>query len=315
MKTEARRQKSEVRKKYRVSISGFCLLASVFWLSGCAYKRVEKVEYQPVSLNLLIDSLKERSKKIRDLRGIANLHIVSAKASQRVKEVIAVNGDSHVRLESLGIMGQPSLIMVSDGSIVTAYNVHENRFYRGMASPEIIARMTGIYMSPDDIINLITGRHFAEYLHIENSGYTKGNGVYILKTRLIPPLPPLEKGGNNPPNLPLTSPFSPHLKGGEGEVEKGGEGGFYDEIWIEPADFSPKTVKRYDSNGKVVRFITFSDYRKTGGYLFPFKTNILLPPQKISMTIEYTDVELNAGVEESLFELTIPDDAEAVELN
>jgi outer membrane lipoprotein-sorting protein len=289
----------ELFTAYCLLLTAYCLLLA----SGCAYKRVEKVEYQPVSLNLIADSLKEKSKEIRDFRGIANLHIVSAKGSQRVKEIIAINGDSHVRLESLNIMGSPSLIMVSDGSIVTAYNVHENRFYRGMASPEIIARMTGIYMSPNDIINLITGRHFAEYLHIENSGYTKGNGVYILKTELTPPAPP------------LTSPLSPPSKGGEGEVVKGSEGGYYDEIWIESADFSPKTVKRYDSNGKVIRFITFSDYRKIGDHLFPFKTSILLPLQKISMTIEYTDVELNAGVEESLFELIVPDDAEAVELN
>ncbi len=283
MKTGVRSRKSGVERQEargkRQDFSCFLLLVSCFLLlpSGCAYKRVEKADYKPVSLNVIVDSLKERSKKTRDLRGVANLHIVSAKGSQRVKEVIAINGDSHIRLESLNIMGSPSLIMVSDGSIVTAYNVHENKFYRGMASPEIIARMTGIYLSPNDIINLITERHFAGYLNIENSGYEKGDGIYILKTR-------------------------------SGE-------GFYDEIQIEPFDLSPKTVKRYDSNGKVMRFITFSNYRKIGDYLFPFKINILLPSQKISMTIEYTDVELNAGVEESLFELVIPDDAEAVNLN
>src|SRR3990167_2848366 len=251
-------------------------------LSGCTYKKIEKTithpESTPISAKSIIDLISERNKKIKNLRGIANINIISGNSTRRIKEAIVVNGDSHIRLESLNITGQPSLIMVSDSNAVTIYNINENRFYKGDASPEVLHKITGIYLSPLEIANLLTGRQSIENNRTEDMHLTKENSSYILKTQL--------SGSKS-----------------------------YDEIRFEPTNLSTTTIKRYDDTGKVVKFITFSDYRKAGEYLFPFKRQILLPPRGLSMTVEYTDLEINTEMEESIFNLTIPEDAEEMEMN
>src|SRR3990167_9933719 len=106
--------------------------------SGCTYKKIEKTIIQPespaVSVSSIIDLISERNNKIKNIRGIASINIISNNSTQRVKVAIVINGDSHIRLESLNIAGQPSIIMVSDGNAVTIYNMNENRFYKGDAS-------------------------------------------------------------------------------------------------------------------------------------------------------------------------------------
>ncbi|MBI4379461.1 MAG: DUF4292 domain-containing protein [Nitrospinae bacterium] len=260
----------------------FSFTLYLFIPSGCAYKKVERItqppRYPDVSVNQLIDSLKKRSEEIKDLSGIANIHIRSKNMNHKVKEVILVNGDYHIRLESLNIIGQPSLILVSDSNLVTAYNIDENRSYKGKASPEVISKMSGIFMSPRDIIELFTGRQFIENHTIYNFAQTKEDDSYILMNRF-----------------------------GNGKVS--------DEVWFEPINLCPTIVKRYDSSGKVMRIVTFSDYRRLGDHLFPFKIKIVLPDQGISMAIDYFDLELNTGVDESLFNLVIPEGAEAINLN
>ncbi|MBI3584251.1 MAG: DUF4292 domain-containing protein [Nitrospinae bacterium] len=250
--------------------------------SGCSYKKIEKTIIQPespaVSVSSIIDLISERNNKIKNIRGIASINIISNNSTQRVKVAIVINGDSHIRLESLNITGQPLLIMVSDSNAVTIYNINENRFYKGDASPEVLHKITGIYLSPLEIANLLTGRQSIENNRTEDMHLTKENSSYILKTQL--------SGSKS-----------------------------YDEIRFEPTNLSTTAIKRYDDTGKVVKFITFSDYRKLGEYLFPFKRQILLPPRGLLMTVEYTDIEINTEMEESVFNLTIPEDAEAINLN
>lgn len=288
MKSEDGSQVPGVERQWargkRQVFSCFLLLAFCFLLlsSGCAYKKggvtALPTEYPEVSDDTIVNSLIWRNKRIKNLKGIANIHLVSNNIIQKVKEVIIVDENSHIRLESLNIMGQPSLIMVSDESVLTIYNIDENKFYRGAASPEIISKMTGIYMSPADIADLLTGRQFIENHPAAGLSHTDKNGLHILKTKL-------------------------------------GEDKFYDEIWIEPVNLSPVTAKRYDDSGRIVRTVTFSDYRKIGDYLFPFKIGTVIPSQGLSITIEYIKVELNEGIENSIFSLDLPDDAEAVNPN
>ncbi|MBI5747682.1 MAG: DUF4292 domain-containing protein [Nitrospinae bacterium] len=250
--------------------------------SGCSYKKIEKTIIHPespaVSVSSIIDLISERNNKIKNIRGIASINIISNNSTQRVKVAIVINGDSHIRLESLNITGQPLLIMVSDSNAVTIYNINENKFYRGDASPEVLHKITGIYLSPLEIANLLTGRQSIENNRTEDMRLTKENSSYILKTQL--------SGSKS-----------------------------YDEIRFEPNNLSTTAIKRYDDTGKVVKFIIFSDYRKLGEYLFPFKRQILLPPRGLLMTVEYTDIEINTEMEESVFNLTIPEDAEAINLN
>lgn len=275
---QARRENNYISSiVYLLLFITYCLHSS-----GCTYKKIEKTIIQPespaVSVSSIIDLINERNNKIKNLRGIANINIISSNSTQRVKEAIVVNGDSHIRLESLNITGQPSLIMVSDSNAVTIYNINENKFYKGDASPEVLNKITGIYLSPLEIANLLTGRQSIENNRIEDMHLAKENSAYILRTQ--------SSGSKS-----------------------------YNEIRFEPTTLSTTTIKSYDDTGKVVKFITFSDYRKVGEYLFPFKRQIFLPPRGLSMTVEYTDLEINTEMEESVFNLTIPEDAEEMEMN
>ncbi len=251
-------------------------------LSGCTYKKIEKTithpESTPISAKSIIDLISERNKKIKNLRGIANINIISGNSTRRIKEAIVVNGDSYIRLESLNITGQPSLIVVSNSNTVTIYNMNENKFFKGDASPEVLYKIAGIYLSPLEIANLLTGRQFIENNRIEDSLLTKVNSAYILRTQ-----------SNSSKS--------------------------YNEIWFESTNLSITAIKRYDATGRVIKLITFSDYRKLGENIFPFKVQISLPSRRLLMTIYYIDIEINVEVDESTFNLTIPEDAEPIDLN
>jgi outer membrane lipoprotein-sorting protein len=249
---------------------------------GCAYKKIEKPLIQPesptISVSSAINLINERNNKIKNISGIANINIISSNSTQRVKEAIVINGDSRIRLESLNITGQPSLIMVSDSNAIAIYNINENRFYRGDASPEVLYKMTGIYLSPLEIADLLAGRQSIENKRTEDMRLTKENSSYILRTQ--------SNGSKS-----------------------------YNEIRFDPNNLSITAIKQYDDGGKVIKFITFSDYKRVGEYTFPFKRQIYLPPKGLLMTVEYTDIEINAEIEESVFNLIIPEDAEEIKLN
>ena len=259
---------------YYLNIGVWLLI--IQFLSGCAYKKTV-AKYHPLDADTIIKSIKERNKNIRDLRGIANIQIISNNLNQRIREAIVINGNSLIRLELLNIIGQPSLIMVSDSKTVTIYNISENSFYHGDASPETIAKITGIYMTPHDIINLITGKQITTDFKITDLSFKNESRQYMLKAQSV-------------------------------------DGGIYEEIWLDSANLSATEVKRFDDKGMAISFTSFSDYRKVGSHFFPFRIKMLIPSRGLSMSIEYVYVDLNRGVEESLFDLIIPEDAEAVEL-
>lgn len=262
------------KSAYYLNIGVWLLI--IQFLSGCAYKKAV-AKYHPLDADTIIKSLKERSKNIKDLRGIANIWIISNNLNQKIREAIVINGNSLIRLELLNIIGQPSLIMVSDSKTVTIYNISENSYYRGDASPETIEKITGVYMTTPDIINLITGRQITDNLKITDLSFKNESKQYMLRVQSA-------------------------------------DSGIYEEIWLDSANLSATEVKRFDDKGMAISFTSFSDYRKVGSHFFPFKIKILIPSRGLSMNIEYAYADINKGVEESLFDLIIPEDAEAVDL-
>lgn len=274
LKTRRKKIFANCKFVYYLNIGVWLLI--IQFLSGCAHKKAV-AKYHPLDADTIIKSIKERNKNIRDLRGIANIQIISNNLNQRIREAIVINGNSLIRLELLNIIGQPSLIMVSDSKTITIYNVSENSYYHGDASPETIEKITGVYMTPPDIINLITGRQIADNFKITDLSFKNESRQYMLKAQSV-------------------------------------DDGIYEEIWLDSVNLSATEVKRFDDKGMAISFTSFSDYRKVGSHFFPFRIKILIPLRGLSMSIEYAYVDLNSGVEESLFDLIIPEDAEAVEL-
>lgn len=138
---------------------GGWVLAGMFLLVGCASLPPPREAGQPVSHALrdeIVAGLQMRERQIRSLGGIAAVQVTVNKESRRFREAVALRGDGRFRLETLGALGLPTLVIVSDGNRVV---VHDPRDPTG-ASPdgcELLNRLLGLELPPAALVRLLAG--------------------------------------------------------------------------------------------------------------------------------------------------------------
>ncbi len=100
--------------------------------------------------------LQIREGQIRSLRGIAVVEVTLDQETRSFREAVALRNDGRFRLETLGAVGLPVLIIASDGDQMA---VRSTSSPRG-SSPDprdMLARLLGLELPPATLVRLLAG--------------------------------------------------------------------------------------------------------------------------------------------------------------
>ena len=131
-----------------------CVL--VLCLFGCGAIIPKPSNYSTDPKPLLM-SIAQRAESIRSISGEVRVEIWKKGQRVKLKQMLAVDSQSRLRLEVISPFGQPITTLVSDGSRLMIYAVDEKRFLMGAATAENMARLMPVNMSPSELSALLRG--------------------------------------------------------------------------------------------------------------------------------------------------------------
>jgi len=145
-------------KPFPVLLSILCFF--LFVLPQCTHFRapVPVIVYQACAPPKILLEIKEGKDVPAGLKGIAKIKVESPDKKFSVKEIIIAKRPGCLRLETLSPLGQPEFFAVTDGSDLFFFSPSENKFYRGITSPEHVSRFIPLNLSLEEMVSLILGK-------------------------------------------------------------------------------------------------------------------------------------------------------------
>jgi outer membrane lipoprotein-sorting protein len=257
-------------------------LAAALALSGCAALRgrplsVPAAPIKPVSADVLLASLEDRSAAIRTFRALAEMRYVGPSDSLAAKQVVVVERPNRLRIEVMSAFGV-SLQMVSDGVRVCAYHRGEQTYFHGRATRQNLARFTRLDLALPDLVDLVIG------------------------------LPPHGPSIGHP-----TFAFEPPLALWRVTTALADHGAFT--LWFDPDRLLPTRALAVQPDGKIAYNARFADYRPVSGVEVPRTVRFDLPEQDTKIELKYSNVSLNVELSPGLFYFDPPPGAKIVDLD
>jgi outer membrane lipoprotein-sorting protein len=136
------------------------VLLSAALVSGCAAHVVGKAGRPAGKLamdsNELVRDLDVRRAEIHSLRAVARMAYHTSETSHRTRQVIVAERPDRLRWEVLSPFGTAFVLAASNG-MIAAYAPGEDKLYRGVATPENLARYANVDLSVPTIVDLLLG--------------------------------------------------------------------------------------------------------------------------------------------------------------
>lgn len=266
----------------RVRSSGMCL---ALWLSvvACATRppaRAPLEAFPPrLTAEAILQTIDHRWQGVQDLRALARVSVTSTKGRYSTRETFLWRRPATLRLESLGVFGQPAMAMVADAERASIYYPQQGLLFQGPATAANLSRFIGLPLDVEDVVHLLVG-------HI--------------------------KPGDKHPWAWLHSQWDrdEHLLRFVGEG-----GGLVQDAWVDPEQLLPTRVIRYTDGGEPAVDVRYTDFRPLPEmFPFAFRLVIWLPLIETELHIQFSAVDLNPGLAPSLFRLVPPEGTRVVPL-
>lgn len=127
------------------------VLASLLWLGACA-KRGPESAADPAEL-----LAEARSRKLPfALRGAFSVTIHRGEAELSTRGGLVLHAPDRFRVEVLGPVGTPALIVASDGGVIDVWNAQDQVFYRGPDADAVLAELSGGAVTLSDVVRVLT---------------------------------------------------------------------------------------------------------------------------------------------------------------
>ncbi|MBI4618869.1 MAG: DUF4292 domain-containing protein [Desulfobacterales bacterium] len=255
------------------------LIFSVSILTGCTSLRCSTSPIKPLSSpDDILKKVVIREEKIEDLKGIAKVRITSADKNYSLKEVIIVQKPSSLRMETLGFFGRPLFFLTAKDNRFSVLSLIENKFYQGKVTPEKLSTVFPLYLKSKDLFSILLGSTpLIDHADMD-IGIVQEENLYLVRFS--------QQGG-------ITRQF----------------------IWIEPLNFSIMKSEIYDSSENLILKVEFDNYKMVNSLLFPMSTSVSLPLRSTKIKIDYSELEINTGINRNSFDLDVPPGAKIVYLD
>ncbi len=134
------------------SLFATCLL----FLSGCGALIPKPTDYSDDTSRLL-QAVERRAQAVQSVSGELKSEVWQGSKRVKAKQLIATDPNGRLRIEVLSPFGSPITTLVSDGTRLMIYAAQEKRFFIGPSTPENLARLLPIRLSPSELGGVIRG--------------------------------------------------------------------------------------------------------------------------------------------------------------
>ena len=255
-------------------LSALLLVAAL--AAACATRTLPGIEGPPASAAMrseLLSALAEREASAWSLRGTATVTVSARGQRRRFREAFAIEAGGRLRLEQYEWTGLATMILASDGEAVAAHLPFARQFLRGRATPENLARLTGLPVAP---------------------------GVL---TRLLLGLPPLRV---DPVRATVLSASG--APGGPAVAVISERDGTAQALRFTPGTFFLEEGELSEGGQPLVRF-RFGPAERLDGLLVARSLTLWHLPEGVEIAVAFDALELNARLDAGLFSLAVPADA------
>jgi outer membrane lipoprotein-sorting protein len=253
--------------------SGFFLLFFLFGCASCA--PLPHAPPPPPPPEEFLSRLRDRSRELTGLKGLAHVQVSAPGKNFRSQEVIFARRPGFLRLETLSPLGTPLFYFAAAGEELSMYHPGENRYYRGPVRARYLADILPGGLEPQEIVAILLGG-VPLFPHEDFSWrFDRREEIWFLDLK--------DAAGKIAQTLGL-DPLSRRI--------------FFAE---------------YSLQG-VIRRVSFEDYREASNGSFPHKIRFESPAARTWVTVEYQDIALNPEWADRDFHLDVPRGAEVIPL-
>jgi len=229
----------------------------------------------------LCQSARSKSEDIRTHVTDARIILKTEDGRSRFRQVSMMMRPASLRFEVIDPFGRALFLIVSDGDLLTAYDITEGRCTIGHAGPDSLARFLPVPIAAEELLGLLAGAPAPECDTMEEEGAE--HGLRRLRT------------GRR-------------------------EGKGHQILSIDPADLSCHSVKLYDPDGNLELTGEFSEFEQADGLTLPRRIRLTGPEAGrgetgFEMIFKYGDLIVNRPVEPALFSFAPPPWATIVDID
>lgn len=215
----------------------------------------------------LLASLRRQADGRTNLRALGRVTARGPDGRIRLRAVLVAERPGRFRFETLTPFEQPIDVMTSDGARL--WFLHEGRLYEGEATPDNVARLLPLPMTPPEVVETLLG------------------GVPV-------------SGRFEPVRVePTDDGWWLRLEGPGGEQGR---------LLIEPSRLRVLEARLSDSAGKPLTRVEFDRFAPgtDGGPSVATSIEVRIPPRELEVRIRFTDVETGVDLPSGLFVIDPP---------
>ena len=231
-------------------------------------KPVEPPE-QFLTLDEISQRLQARQEGIRNVKSMVKSAVKTRENNHNLKQVLLIDGESSLRLDTLNLFGQPVGVLISDQTRILLYDAKSNKLYRDREVWDIMLRMFGTVFDFREYISVLAGKiPRLDWLDMKDVRWDPKTGNYRISA--------------------MDSERRQRL-----EIEVGSENTLPAQLIKWSGDTQEYTVR-------------WEDYQQTEGQWFPHTITVQRPQAGDELVIKFSDPLVNQGVPEESFQLNVP---------
>ncbi len=210
-----------------------------------------------------------RQDGIHNVKSMVKSAIKTRENNHNLKQVLLIDGETSLRLDTLSLFGQPVGVLISDQTQILLYDTKNNKLYRNREVWDIMIRTFGTVFDFREYISVFSGK--------------------------IPRLASLNLKGVR--WSPQTGNY--HITAVDSERNDSLE------IEVDTKTILPVRLVKW-KDGKRVYTVQWEDYQKTEGHLFPHTITVQRPLLGDELVMKFNNPLINQGVPEDAFQLNVP---------
>jgi outer membrane lipoprotein-sorting protein len=105
----------------------------------------------------LLAQVRAAQARVKSVRGDARIRIQSPDGSGTLSAFVAAQRPDRVYIQTLDFFGNPLAVLATAGGALSLYDARARVLYRGPATPENLARLVPIPLSPEELATILCG--------------------------------------------------------------------------------------------------------------------------------------------------------------
>ena len=225
---------------------------------------------QFLTLDEISRQLTVRQNGIHNVKSMVKSAIKTRENNHNLKQVLLIDGETSLRLDTLSLFGQPVGVLLSDQTQILLYDTKSNKLYRNREVWDIMLRTFGTVFDFREYVSVFSGKiPRLGSLNLEDVRWNPETGNYQISA--------------------VDSERSEQLK-----------------IEVDPKSVLPVRLDKW-KEGKQVYAVRWENYQEAEGHLFPHTITVQRPLIGDEVVMKFNSPLINQGVPEDAFQLKVPE--------